>query len=45
MRSEIEWSDEWIDLPSLTTLKGDEGNFIAIGSVILESSDMIIDRT
>ena len=43
MRSEIEWSDEWIDLPSLTELKGDRYNFYAIGSVILESIDLVFD--
>ena len=44
MRSEIEWVNEWIDLPSLTTFKGNDGNFYAIGSVILESTDLVIDR-
>ena len=38
MRSEIEWIDEWTDLPSLTEFKGDGSNFWAIGSVALESS-------
>ena len=38
MRSEIEWKDEWIDLPSLTTIKGSEDSFRCVGSVILESS-------
>ena len=42
MRSEIEWVDEWIDLPSLTEFKGD-GNFSSIGSVILESMDLVFD--
>ena len=41
MRSEIEWVDEWIDLPSLTQFKGDDWNFYCIGSVILESSDLV----
>ena len=45
MRSEIEWIDEWIDLPSLTTFKGEWWNFWFIGSVILESSDLVIDWT
>ena len=45
MRSDIGWTDEWIDLPSLTSFKGDEANFYAIGSVILESSDLVIDWT
>ena len=44
MRSEIEWDNEWIDLPSLTELKGYYWNFYAIGSVILESIDLVIDR-
>ena len=44
MRSEIEWIDEWIDLPSLTLFKGNGGNFYAIGSVILESMDLVIDK-
>ena len=43
MRSEIEWVDEWIDLPSLTEFKGDYYNFIYIGSVILESMDLVFD--
>ena len=49
MRSEIEWVDERIDLPSLTRFKGDGGiigdsyNFFNIGSVILESSDLVFD--
>ena len=42
MRSEIEWVDKWIDLPSLTTFKGDGGNFEYTGSVILESSHLVI---
>ena len=42
MRSEIEWVDEWIDLPSLTEFKGDY-NFENIGSVILESMDLVFD--
>ena len=45
MRSEIEWNDEWIDLPSLTSFRGDGDNFASIGSVILESSHSVIDRT
>ena len=43
MRSEIEWVDEWIDLPSLTEFKGDRFNFKNIGSVILESMDLVFD--
>ena len=43
MRSEIEWADEWIDLPSLTEFKGNMDNFYAIGSVILESIDLVFD--
>ena len=43
MRSEIEWVDEWIDLPSLTEFKGEEYNFKSIGSVILESSHLVIN--
>ena len=43
MRSEIEWVDEWIDLPSLTEFKGDDWNFYYIGSVILESMDLVFD--
>ena len=43
MRSDIEWKDEWIDLPSLTAFKGDGDNFRFIGSVILESSHLVID--
>ena len=43
MRSDIEWNNEWIDLPSLTSFKGDDYNFYRIGSVILESSDLVID--
>ena len=42
MRSEIEWVDEWTDLPSLTEFKGDD-NFENIGSVILESMDLVFD--
>ena len=45
MRSEIEWNDEWIDLPSLTTFKGDGANFYLNGHVILESIALIIDWT
>ena len=45
MRSETEWNDEWIDLPSLTSFKGDKRNFRNMGSVILESSDLVIDRS
>ena len=37
MRSGIVHNDEWIDLPSLTELKGNKGNFSCIGSVILKS--------
>ena len=43
MRSEIEWSDELKDLPSLTLFKGEFKNFYRIGSVILESSDLVFD--
>ena len=43
MRSEIEWADEWIDLPSLTLFKGNDFNLNIIGSVILESMDLVID--
>ena len=43
MRSEIEWVNEWIDLPSLTEFKGDDQNFENIGSVILESMDLVFD--
>ena len=43
MRSEIEWVDEWIDLPSLTQFKGDYYNFECIGSVVLESIDLVFD--
>ena len=43
MRSEIKWVNEWIDLPSLTEFKGDDYNFYAIGSVILESTDLDSD--
>ena len=44
MRSEIEWVDEWIDLPSLTEFKGNRLNFHSIGSVILESMDLVFDK-
>ena len=44
MRSEIEWVDEWIDLPSLTEFKGDWYHFGFIGLVILESIDLVFDR-
>ena len=43
MRSEIEWVDEWIDLPSLTQFKGGYRNLENIGSVILESMDLVFD--
>ena len=43
MRSEIEWVDEIIDLPSLTEFYGDYFNFKSIGSVILESMDLVFD--
>ena len=43
MKSKIEWVNEWIDLPSLTEFKGDDYNFYAIGSVILESTDLDSD--
>ena len=42
MRSEIEWNDEWLDLPSLTYFKGEGDNIEYIGSVILESSHLVI---
>ena len=45
MRSETEWNDEWIDLPSLTSFKGYGGDFRYIGSVVLESSHMTVDWT
>lgn len=38
MRSEIAKKGEWIDLPSLTLIKGILLHFYAIGSVILEST-------
>ena len=43
MRSENERVDEWVDLPLLTEFKGNGGNFHNIGSVILESMDLVID--
>ena len=43
MRSGSEYNDELIDLPSLTSIKGNGGNFEYIGSVILESSHLVID--
>ena len=43
MRSEIEWVDKWIDLPSLTEFKGVVWNFYSIGSVILESMKWVFD--
>ena len=43
MRSDIERVHEWIGLPSLTEFKGDDYNFYAIGSVILESTDLDSD--
>ena len=43
MRSEIERVDERIDLPSLTEFKGNDFNFYSIGSVILESMDLVFD--
>ena len=45
MKSGIEWSDEWIDLPSLTHFNGNGNNFRFIGSVILESSHIPFDWT
>ena len=39
MKSEIEWNDEWIDLPSLTSFNGNGENFEYFGTVILESPD------
>ena len=44
MRSEIERVDERIDLPSLTEFKGVYWNYYAIGSVILESMDLVFDK-
>ena len=38
-----EWTDEWIDLPSLTEFKGNRWNFYYIGSVILESIGLVFD--
>ena len=43
MRSEIEWVDEWIDLPSLTEFNGIDFNLYSIGSVILESMNLVFD--
>ena len=43
MRSENGGVDEWIDLPSLTDFKGDDNNFECIGSVVLESMDLVFD--
>ena len=43
MRSENVWADEWTDLPSLTEFKGDYYNFECIGSVVLESMDLVFD--
>ena len=43
MRSEIDWIDEWIDLPSLTEFNGCRRNFCFIGTVILESIDLAFD--
>ena len=43
MRSEIEWVDEWTDLPSLMVFKGNGANFMRIGSVILESMYLVFD--
>ena len=43
LRSKNEWNDEWRDLPSLTQFKGDGLNFEFIGSVILESIDLVCD--
>ena len=43
MRSEIERVDEWADLPSLTSFNGYDDIFGYIGSVILESSYLVIE--
>ena len=43
MRSKNEWVDEWRDIPSLTGFKGSRNNFEFIGSVILESIDLVFD--
>ena len=45
MRSEIERTDKWIDLPLLIEFKGNGSNFGYIGSVILESNHLVIDWT
>ena len=34
---------DWLDLPSLSTFKGDGNNFFYIGKVILESDDWWLD--
>ena len=41
MRSVIEWNGEWTDLPSLNLFKGEGDNFNFIGSVILESDNVV----
>ena len=43
MKSSSVWNDEWIDLPSLASFKGEYDNFRFMDSVILESSDMTMD--
>jgi len=43
MRSESEWIDEWIDLPSLTSVSGGWNNLEVIGLVILESVHWVFD--
>ena len=40
MKSWIDSSKKWIDLPSLISLTGACYNFYRIGSIILESNDM-----
>ena len=43
MRSKIWWNDELSDLPSLISFKGNLMSFERIGSVILESSGLVVD--
>ena len=43
-RCEVRYrGDEWTDLPSLTSFRGDQYNFQNIGSIILESIDLEAD--
>ena len=42
MKSGIGRKDEWADLPSLVSFRGEGSNFYAIGSVILESMDLLV---